>query len=181
MEIAWAILLLIAMFSCWLLTIIGLPGNWLMIAAAAWYVFFGPETQPMMMHWGWLIAMTVIASVGELLEFLAGSLGVTKMGGSKRGASLAFAGSIAGGIAGLFIGSPIPVIGQVVAALAGACLGAFVGAAAGEKWKGRDWDDSVKIGAAAAVGRLTGTMGKIALGLIILFCALTAVIFGTAV
>jgi uncharacterized protein YqgC (DUF456 family) len=177
MEILWAILLIIALIVCWLLTIIGVPGNWLMILAAAFYVYFGPESDPLRMHWGWLLGLIFLASIGELFEFLASALGAAKLGGSKRGASLAFVGSIAGGIAGLFIGVPIPVLGQVIAALIGACLGAFLGAMLGEKWKGRDWPETLKISTAAGVGRLLGTIGKVSLGFVMILAACTAIFF----
>ena len=176
MEIAWAILLILSVLVFWGLTIFGIPGNWLMIAASAWYVFFGPESQPMQMHWGWLIALVILAGLGELMEFAAGALGVAKLGGSKRGASLAMVGSLIGGVAGIFIGLPIPIVGPVVAALGGACLGAFVGAAAGEKWKGKTWDETMKISAAAAAGRFAGTIGKITIGFVMVGGIVSAVV-----
>ena len=106
--------------------------------------------------------------MGEVVEFVAGALGVAREGGSKRGAALALAGSIVGGIVGLFVGLPIPVLGPVLAALLFASLGALAGAVAGERWRGRTWTDSWSIGKAAFRGRLVGTLAKAAVGLVMI-------------
>ena len=177
MAIFWAILLILVLLACWLLTIIGAPGNWFMIVAVFLYVLFGPEDGHLQIHWAWIIGLIVFAALGEIFEFLAGAFGAAKMGGSKRGATLAFVGSLIGGIVGLYFGLPIPIIGQLVAALLFACLGALVGAMMGEKWKGRDWKESFQIGTAAAVGRFFGTVGKVAFGLLMIASVCFALLF----
>ena len=47
-------------------------------------------------------------------------------------------------------------------------LGAFGGAVIGEQWKGRTFDESVKVGHAAFLGRLLGTVGKIMIGAVMI-------------
>ncbi len=79
---------------------------------------------------------------------------------------LSLLGAIAGSVFGAIIGVPIPVAGPIVGALGGGCVGAFAGAYGGEVWKGTASQESVSIGKAAMLGRLLGTMGKMAVGAI---------------
>jgi uncharacterized protein YqgC (DUF456 family) len=176
MEIAAAVLLMIGVLICWALNFTGLPGNWLLIClAAAYAVFMGSESQ---LGIGWLaiVLLLALALAGEAIEFLAGAVGVSKSGGSKRGAALAVVGSILGGIAGMFVGAgiPIPVIGSLIAAMLFAGFGALAGAVAGEQWKGRDLDESLRIGQAAFWSRLWGTLGKALVGAVMVVLVLLA-------
>lgn len=176
MEYLWATLLLIVLAVCWMLTLLGMPGNWLMVAAAAGYAILIPAESSLAIGWVTVIVLLVLAALGELLEFLAGALGVTKAGGSRRGALLALAGSLIGGAVGLFVGVPIPVVGPLFGAVLFAGGGAFVGALLGEQWKGRDLDESLKIGEAAFWGRLLGTVAKTAVGAAMVGAAIIALI-----
>lgn len=176
MSIFWAALLLIALAACWVLTLLGMPGNWLMVAAAAGYVLLVPAESPAAIGWTTVVVLIVLASVGELLEFLAGALGVAKAGGSRRGAVLALAGSLAGGVVGLFVGLPIPVVGSLLGAVLLAGAGAFVGAVLGERWRGRQLGESLKIGEAAFWGRLLGTVAKSAVGAVMVAVVLIALV-----
>ncbi len=171
MSVVWAILLVLVLAVCWILTLLGMPGNWFMVAAAAGYALLVPAESPLSIGWATVIALLVLAAIGELLEFLAGAAGVAKAGGSKRGAALALVGSIVGGVTGLFVGVPIPVVGPILGAVLLAGGGAFVGAVLGEQWKGRDIDESMKIGQAAFWGRLLGTAAKSAVGAVMLVVA----------
>lgn len=154
-------LLLVGLF----LNIVGLPGLWVMVAAAfgyAWVTGFG-------VHLGWqgLLVLTLLAALAELLEFLAGSAGAKKVGGSKRG----MVGAIVGGILGaIFFSIPVPIIGTIV----GACLGTFLGAWVVELMVGKEMRQSVDIGVGAAKGRLWGTLLKLTIGVVMLL--VTAVI-----
>ncbi|MFH1747126.1 MAG: DUF456 domain-containing protein [Planctomycetota bacterium] len=73
-----------------LLVVLGLPGNWLIVAttvAVAWWRWevdagagepiFGLTV---------LIVIAVLAAVGEVFEFIAGAVGSKQAGGSRRGA-----------------------------------------------------------------------------------------------
>jgi uncharacterized protein YqgC (DUF456 family) len=174
MSFLWAALLVIILFLCWVLTLLSMPGNWLMVGAVIGYAFLVPEDSAVSIGWGTAIAVLVLAALGELLEFLAGALGVTKAGGSRRGAVLALVGSLAGGLVGLFVGLPIPIVGSLLGAVLFAGAGAFVGAVLGEQWKGRSFDDSCKIGEAAFWGRLLGTVAKAAMGAVMVATTLVA-------
>ena len=175
MSMVWACLLVIILLAGWLMTVLGMPGNWLMVAAVVGYVLVVPEDSPVAVGWPVAIAVGVLAAVGELLEFLAGAFGVAKAGGSRRGAVLAMLGSIVGGILGLFIGVPIPIVGSIVAALLFAGLGALAGAMLGERWYGRSLGRSWQIGKAAFWGRLLGTFAKTVVGAVMVIVAIIAV------
>lgn len=160
MNILWAILLIVALAVCWVLTLVGAPGNWLMVAAVALYAWLLPEQSPQDVSWPVVAALVVLASLGEVIELLAGAVGAAKVGGSRRGAVLALAGSLIGGIAGILLATPIPVVGQAAAALLLAAAGALAGAMLGELSAGRSMHQSWRIGRAAFWGRLLGTLAK---------------------
>ena len=147
-------------FVCWTGTVLGLPGNWLLAMAAATIAWFAPPDLTWHVSWTAVAILTGLAALGELLEFVAGSIGVGKTGGARRSAALALVGSIIGAVAGLFVGIPIPVIGSLVASLLFSGLGAAIGARIGQRWFDRNWDKSVKVGMGAFWGRLLGTLGK---------------------
>ena len=143
------------------LTIIGLPGNWVMAAIAAAMTFYAADSQVYAMSPLALGCVLALAVLGEVIETAAGAAGVKRLGGSRRAAVLAIAGSMIGAIAGLFIGSPVPVIGSVIVSLLLGGVGAAVGASLGEKWAGRRWGEVASVGYAAFWGRLLGTVGKL--------------------
>jgi len=176
LSTVFAIVLVIAVVICLAVNLVGLPGNWIAIAFVATYAYLVPDEYTVDIGLSTIIAMAVLAALGEAVEFLAAALGASKAGGSKRGTVLALAGSLAGGVAGLFISLPvpIPVVSQVIGALVFASLGALVGAVLGERWKGRDLDESLKVGHAAFWGRLLGTLGKILFGCWMLVLVLAA-------
>ena len=169
-----AILLVVAAFACWALNVIGLPGNWLVVALAAIYSYFMPDERRLDISVLTVVGLLALAALGEAIEFLAGALGASKAGASKRGTALALVGSLVGGIVGIFV--PIPVVGQVVGPIVCASLGALVGAVLGEQWKGRDLDISLNIGHAAFWGRLIGTLGKILVGCVMLVLIIVSLI-----
>lgn len=177
MSILYAILLLLVLLAFWLLTVAGVPGNWLMVAATAIYVWLIPDDAAASLGWGVVLAVALLAAFGELLEAVAAALGVAKAGGSRRGAVLALLGSLAGGLVGMFVGLPIPLVGPLVAAVLFAGIGALLGALLGEQWKGRDLDESWAVGKGAFWGRLLGTLGKVLVGSIIIVVVAVALIF----
>lgn len=169
-----AILLVVVAFASWALNIIGLPGNWLVVALAATYSYFMPDERRLDISVLAIVALLALAAIGEVIEFLAGALGASKAGASKRGTALALVGSLIGGIAGIFV--PIPVVGQILGPIVCAGLGALVGAVLGEQWKGRDLEESFNIGHAAFWGRLIGTLGKVLVGCVMLVLIIVSLI-----
>ncbi len=166
MVYLWASILLAANFAAWLSTLFGIPGNWLIVLFGAGYAYFLPPELHPRLTWGAVGAVLALALVGELLEALASAAGAKKLGGSRRGMLMSIAGGAVGSIVGAVIGVPVPVIGSLIAALGGAVVGAFIGAYWGEQWAGRTHEDRVQIGKAAAVGRLAGTLAKMATGFV---------------
>ena len=159
--------------------VLGLPGNWFIVAMAfgCWWIVL-PESSSHVSPLPF-VAILVAALLGELLEFLAGALGASRVGGSKRGTVLAIGGSIGGAVTGLFLGNliPIPIVGPVIASLLLGASGAFAGAIVGERWVGKDWEHSLQVGNAAFWGRLIGTVGKAVCGTIACSIFLIAIWF----
>jgi uncharacterized protein len=150
-------ILLLLMGLCGLfVTLLGLPGLWLIVAAYAayawltqWNVYIG---------WPSMIALLVLAALAEVVEFFAGAAGSKAAGGRARGMIGAIVGALIGGIA---LSPVFPVIGTIF----GACLGAFIGAAALEFYD-RDARHALRVGMGAAKGRFYGIVSKLAFGVV---------------
>ena len=145
-----------------LLDLVGLFGNWIILGAvaAAWFVTgFG--------HFGgWaVLAMLILAVLGEAIEVVAASLGASKFGGGKGAALAAMFGCLAGAV----VGTPMfPLLGT----LAGACLGAFAAAAAYEiAIMRKSIQGAVRTGFGATLGKIGGLLAKMLIGLLILLVA----------
>ncbi|MBI1191158.1 MAG: DUF456 family protein [Tepidisphaera sp.] len=140
------------------LTLLTLPGTWLIVLAALLVKLW----QPGMLSW-WVIGAAIgLAILGEVVEFGASALGATKGGASKRGA----AGAVIGSLLGALIGSIVPPfpLGTIV----GGVLGAGVGTLLVEKGVvARSWKDAAKSGSGAAAGRLLATVAKTSLACVI--------------
>ena len=172
MSLDWLyyLLLFALLITGLVVNILGLPGLWLMLAAAGAYAWV---TLGSYMSWGTLIALLGLAILAEIAEFVAGAAGSKAAGGSKRG----MAGAIVGGLVGGIVGSPLlPVLGTI----AGACLGAFVGAFVVELSIGRTTQHSVQIGFGAAKGRFWGIVIKSAFGILMLIITMWMSLPGAA-
>lgn len=167
--IFWVIMLLAGATIAWATNFVSLPGNWIIVGLAALFAA-GMDTgdTPGSINWNAVLLLGLIALGGEVLEFIAGAMGASKSGGSRRAVTLAIVGTIIGSFAGAVMGVPIPIIGPLIGALAGAAAGAFLGAYLGEMWKTGRIDKSVAVGQGAAIGRTLGTMGKILIGLVMI-------------
>jgi uncharacterized protein YqgC (DUF456 family) len=174
----WAAILVLVLVAGFVSTLLGLPGNWIIVAATSLYVFSVPTNSPLSIGWPTVIVLAVLAAVGELVEFLAGALGVAKAGGSRRSATFALAGSFLGSLVGMVVGLPIPIIGPVVAVLLFASVGALVGAVLGEEARRRDPQGSWRVGKAAFWGRLLGTAAKTLAGAVMAAIVVAALILG---
>lgn len=161
----WYVLLMaLAQIVGLFLNLLGLPGLWVMLAAAGIYAFVTH-----LLHIGWpgLIAMFLLAVAAEIVEFVAGAAGSKKAGGTKRGMLGAIVGALIGGVFGTGF---LPIIGTLV----GAILGAFVGAAIVELLIRQDVEHSLRVGIGAAKGRFWGTVFKSAFGIAMMIIALWA-------
>jgi uncharacterized protein len=148
-----------------LLVLFTLPGLWLMTAAAAAYALL-THGRVLGVHVLWtLLILTVI---GELLDWLAGAVGVGRAGGGRNAKIGALVGGIVGGIFLTFI--PIPIVGTIL----GICLGSFIGAAGAEWYGGGQAAHSLRVGVGAAKGRVAGFIAKLILGgvmMLLILCA----------
>lgn len=153
------LLLILVLAAGWCMTMLSLPGNWVIVAAAALFAWLAPPGR-LDISWQVVVGLLVLAVVAELLELAASALGASRAGGSRRGAALAIFGSMVGAIVGVAVGVPIPIVGSLIAAIAFAGLGALAGAMLGETWKGRTLAESWKVGQAAFWGRLLGALAK---------------------
>jgi uncharacterized protein YqgC (DUF456 family) len=154
----WAVILVLTN-TIWLaLDLLGLPGNWLMVAGTLLTAWLVPE---MFSVWT-LVAIVILAAAGEVLELLSGSLGARKGGAGRRGAMGALLGGFIGAIVGTFL-IPVPVLGSLIGACGGACLGAWGLELSG----GSDIRASLRAGFGAGVGRAFGTVIKLAVGLLL--------------
>jgi uncharacterized protein YqgC (DUF456 family) len=95
-----------------------LPGTWIMLIAAILYslVRVFQSTSDLKV----ILIVAGLAVVGEIVEFLTGTLGPKKVNVSTR----AIIASVIGGIVGALVGVPIFLVG----ALLGLFLGTFLGA-----------------------------------------------------
>ena len=147
MDYFWPVLYIASLFLFFFLTLVGLPGNWLMLFSTIAYAFFYKQILTATITWGAVVAIAVVILAGEVIEFFAGAAGVAK-GGSKKGAILAIIGSILGSMMGASLGSIVPVLGTIVGILVGASLGAMAGAMYGEYLQGKDANFRWEIGTA---------------------------------
>jgi len=152
--------LLMAVVAGWALTLLGMPGNWLAVAAASLYAWLGPSEGVLQIGWGTVAALVVLAAAGEIAELVASVWGAQRAGGSRRAALFSIFGSFVGAIVGATLGIPIPLIGSAVAAVLGGAVGALAGAALGEQSRGEALGRSLRVGHAAFWGRLLGTAAK---------------------
>jgi len=171
-----AMLLLTFTAVGWVLTVLGMPGNWLMVLAAGLYAWWGPHEGVLQIGWPAVVGLAVLATLGELLELVASVWGARRAGGSRRAAVFALLGSLAGALLGALVGVPIPLVGSMIAALLGAALGALTGAALAEFSLGEKTAQSWRVGRAAFWGRLWGTGAKTVVATIIVAAVFVAVV-----
>jgi uncharacterized protein len=190
LRMDWVLYIIAALFAlfgavCVLLVAIGLPGTWIMVAAALlielfdWLWLtppvdeFGAIGPTVTFGWPVLGVGLALALLGELLEFLGGAAGTKLGGGSARG----MAGAIIGGIGGAILLTPllpIPLIGTLIGALIGTFAGAVIGEITAEKAKSLRGSMVPAVG--ATIGRVVGTLGKGAVG-VVMWIVLSAAAF----
>jgi len=152
---------LLVLNAAWLMLVFfALPGNWLIIISTALFAWWRWEDGIFSIYT--LIAITVLAIVGEIVEFFAGAGGAKKAGAGWFGAIAAIFGAISGAVVGtVFI--PIPVFGTLL----GACLGAAGGTILAETMSGKQIHESVRSGFGAGTGVFLGTVSKFLIGCLI--------------
>lgn len=173
----WSLLLLTVSGASWFANFFGLPGNWIVLGAAALFAYLAPAAAGYEMGWTGVAILAVLAALGEAIEFFASAAGAAKQGASRRSVALAVVGAMVGGLAGAIIGVPVPVIGSMIAALFGSAIGSFVGAYVGQHWSGGAQSQNLAVGQGAFWGRLWGTAGKLVAGAAMLVVLLVDLYF----
>jgi uncharacterized protein YqgC (DUF456 family) len=145
--------LAIVLLAGLILVPLGLPGTWVILAAAPAYNYLtGTEAVTGMS----MIALLVLAIVGEVIEFTLAARYTRLYGGSRR----AGWGAIIGGLFGAIVGVPIPIIGSVI----GAFVGSFLGALVAEWTRGTETRTATRVATGAFLGRVFATAAKVGIG-----------------
>jgi hypothetical protein len=170
METALFVLGLLLLFTFCLLALVslvfGLPGTFLIVAAALVYAW---ATGFATVHWstiGWLLLMALI---GEGVELLAGSVSAAGARPSRR----VTIGVLAGGFIGGIVGTPF-LFG--IGSLIGALIGAFGGAALAVASEGGSVGSALTTGLAAMRGRLLGFVLKASIAVVMVVLLFAAVL-----
>lgn len=159
--LVWSVVGLVVVVSLGL-NLLGLFGNWTILAAMAGvWLFYGMVPFGL---WG-LGGMVAFAVLGEVLETALAGYGASKFGGSKGSMVAALVGCILGAVAG----TPLfPVVGTLI----GAVAGAFAGAALYEFLQHDvGMNRSFWVGTGAALGKIGGILAKFTCGLVMLAIA----------
>lgn len=156
MEYLYAALLIIFLLFGLAAIPLGLPGTFVILAAAFLYALVTGFAK---ITWGTLAILLVAALLAEAVEAVAGVIGARRYGSGTLGVVL----SVVGGIAGAVIGAPI-LFG--LGSIPGALLGAFGGAVLAEFLGGRSSSEALRAGWGTFLGRLAGTAVKAAVGVV---------------
>lgn len=158
LYLAYYLLLLVVCLAGLAISVVGLPGLWLMVASA---VVFSLATGGVVLTWKTVVAVALLAAASEVAEFLAGAAGSKTAGGTWRG----IVGAVVGGIAGGIVGVPIPILGPILGAILGAAVGAGVLELTGER---PDVRQAGNVAWGAAKGRFWGVVSKLTFGTVML-------------
>lgn len=164
MTILTAIALCVFNLVCIGLTLLQMPGLWLMLLAALMTKLWRPE----MFSWTTLGVAAGITVAAEVAEFAAGAVGAKSAGATRRGMWGAVVGGVAGAVIGTFV-IPVPIVGTLI----GAALGSGLAAAGLELTRaGTSMDRAARVAGGAAVGRFSAALLKLG------FAAALAVVLG---
>jgi uncharacterized protein YqgC (DUF456 family) len=103
-------------FSGVFISLLSITGGWLVAASAALLTWYRPDTQP---GWFFVVTLFAVCVLVEIADAVAGSLGISRRGGSAKAGWAALFGGLLGMVLGGFI--PIPIIGSLI----GMCAGSF--------------------------------------------------------
>ena len=136
-----------------------LPGLPLMFVGALSIAYAHEFTY---MAWWSLGAVLLIAIIGSILDYVAGTLGAKFTGASKQ--------ALLGSLLGAFVGGVLSLFGMWPAIF----LGPLVGAAVGEYIAKQDLLKAGKVGIGTFIGFIAGVIAKIGCALMIVLIVSTA-------
>ena len=148
------VLLYLIMIAGVLIIPFGVPGQFVMVAAAIVFVLVsGTEVMSL-----WVVGALLVMAIGaELLEATAGFLGAKNAQGSLWSSFGALGGGLVGAIIGSFV---LPVIGSLI----GAFLGPFGAAFAVQYTRTQAFSQSGHVARGALIGRIIGSIIKVFTG-----------------
>ncbi|EIW19845.1 MULTISPECIES: DUF456 domain-containing protein [Pelosinus] len=132
------------------MTIMGLPGNTLILLTGLAYGYYDHFDR---MDYAVLVIVFGIFIIGEIIEFISGLIGAKKEKASKRAIFAPFIGTIVGGIGGTAV---LPIIGSLL----GALLGAFIVTVLAEYSKTKDLAQARKVAKSVVKGQIFGVIIK---------------------
>lgn len=141
---------ILAILAGVIMTIIGLPGNLIILLTGLLYGYYDHFDK---MDYAILVIVLGIFIIAEIIEFVAGVVGAKKEKASKRAMFATFIGTIVGGIWGTAI---LPVLGSLL----GALCGAFIATAVAEYSKTKDLDQAKRVGKSVLKGQIIAIIIK---------------------
>jgi uncharacterized protein YqgC (DUF456 family) len=154
----WSTILVIVNAFWLMLVPFTLPGNWLIVITTVLFAWWWADDKVFSPYT--LVVITLLALLGEVVEFFGGAAGAKKAGARFLGSLGAIIGAITGAIIGTFV---FPILGTLI----GSCAGAAIGACLLEIAGGRKVEDTINLGIGAGLGHFFGTTAKMALGILI--------------
>ncbi len=136
---------------------LGLPGTFVVVAGSG---LAGLMTGWEVISVPWVFLFLGLAVLGELLDLGVSALGVKSLGASGK----SMTGALVGSIVGAIVGTPLPVVGNV----AGAFVGGFLGALLVELAITEDIRQALKSGFGAFLGKVFGSLLKVAIGVMMI-------------
>ena len=165
-RVALVIVTYLVMFAGVLIIPIGIPGQFVVVAAAGVLALAGGG----IISWWVVLALLALAVLAEVLEGTAGFVGAGKAKGSFWSALGAVAGGLVGAILGSFV---LPIIGSLI----GAFVGTFGGAFTVEYSRTRDARPSGHVARGALIGRVVGSLIKVFVGIAMIAIVTAALIW----
>ncbi|SOB58108.1 conserved membrane protein of unknown function [Pseudodesulfovibrio profundus] len=151
----WAVLLILGLCLSQVLQLFSMPANWVALGLVVlWKIAY-----PLSMTWTFILVLTIMATLAEVMEFFLQARYAGRYGASNRGN----VGGIIGAIAGAIFGAPFFFgLGALLGALGGAYAGCLLA-----EMPGRTRPEAMRAAKGAFVGKALGFTMKIAIGAVI--------------
>ncbi|MBP2627110.1 MAG: hypothetical protein H6Q68_1821 [Firmicutes bacterium] len=134
-----------------IMTMVGLPGNILIVLIGLAYGYYDGFEH---VDYTVLVIIVGVFILSELIESWAGLIGAKKEKASKRAIAAAFVGTMLGGIWGTAI---LPLIGSIL----GALFGAFIITALAEYTKTKNKEQAIRVAIGVLKGQIVGMIVKL--------------------
>lgn len=144
------ITVILVLFACLGMTLIGLPGNVVLFLTVLGYAIYDN-----FVHVTWQSLGVIVGAIilGELVETFMGAIWAKREKASKLAIGVAVLGTIIGGIAGTAL---FPGFGSII----GAFLGGFISSVIAEYRMTKDKDQAWRVGISVFKGQLLGVVIK---------------------